>query len=116
MKGTSLRITSAFHQWFVQQFGNRPGGNKSLEKLNHAVRNARWVLKQAEDLLRARELWEEQERAALYAWNAAPRPRTKKAVSRRRVSAMGGKARAAKLSPKRRKAIAQKAAKARWEK
>lgn len=116
MRGTSLRITSAFRQWFEQQFGKRPGGNKSLEKLSHAVRNARWVLKQAEDALLARELWDERETAALYAWNAVPRPRTKKARSRRQAAIKGGKARAAKLSPERRRAIAQTASKARWKK
>ncbi len=38
----------------------------------------------------------------------------KKADGQRKGGLMGGKARASKLSPKRRKEIAQKAAKARW--
>ena len=39
---------------------------------------------------------------------------TKRPMSRPKISSLGGKARKAKLSPARRKAIARLAAKARW--
>jgi hypothetical protein len=116
MKSTS----SAFRQWFEQQYGKRPGGNRSTKRIREGLQQARWILTQAENELRARELWEERETAALRAWMAAktdppaPKPTHNPITSPKEVGRKGGIARAKKLTPERRKEIARKASKARW--
>lgn len=59
-----------FGPWFESQFGKRPGAGRTHDELVQAVSDARWVLSQAEAVLREREKYEANERAALYAWQA----------------------------------------------
>ena len=63
-------MSLTFEKWFIEQFGNRPGSNDgesfSDEDLLRIKRNG----DVAEDLLRARRVWDKQKTTALYAWNA----------------------------------------------
>ena len=61
-------MSSAFSDWFIKQYGQRaddmPG--KTDEQLQAMI----WDGARAGDVLHRRALWDEQETAALYAWQA----------------------------------------------
>lgn len=61
-------MNSAFADWFVEQFGRRtPIMPDKTDLQLWAIVKAGKV---AERVLRNRQLWDEQEAAALYAWQA----------------------------------------------
>lgn len=63
-------MKSEFGTWFVEQFGNRPGGNKSTFTLDQDVRGKQYAFRKAETLLRKREKYDARMDTALKAWVA----------------------------------------------
>ena len=63
-------MKSAFAEWFVAQHGQRNKTHLSDRELHHAIEAG----KAAERQLADRELWDQKEQSALYAWAASPQP------------------------------------------
>jgi hypothetical protein len=63
-------MKSEFDKWFKEQFGARPGGNKSYDTLDQDYKKKQWAFIQAKRLLTERVEYDEKIRVASYAWNA----------------------------------------------
>lgn len=67
-------MKSEFAEWFVAQHG--PRDRSGLQgKSDQDLRNMIRAGKEAERTLNCRELWDEKETSALYAWQAARKER-----------------------------------------
>lgn len=59
-----------FGEWFVAQHGQRPSARPTYE-IAKSIEAAQHELSRLQSLYRACELWDEQAKSALYAWNIA---------------------------------------------
>ena len=57
-----------FNEWFIAQHGSRPSAKKSWDLLAE-IQRTQYELSRLEALYQACELWDEQAKSALYAWN-----------------------------------------------
>ena len=61
-------MTSAFSDWFTRQYGQRT--TDMADKTDEQLRQIMYAGARAGDVLHRRTLWDKQETAALYAWQA----------------------------------------------
>lgn len=61
-------MTSAFSNWFTRQYGTRTPA--MADKTDEQLREIMHLGAKAGDVLHRRNLWDAQETAALYAWQA----------------------------------------------
>lgn len=61
-------MSSAFSDWFVKQYGERTPDMP--DKTDEQLRQIMLAGAKAGDVLHRRNLWDKQETAALYAWQA----------------------------------------------
>ena len=61
-------MSSAFSDWFIRQYGQRV--DEMSHKTDGQLRAIMQAGARAAEVLRQRELWDKQETAALYAWQA----------------------------------------------
>ena len=110
-----------FLTWFRSQFGAR-GTGEFTGATDNELRNAIFAGERAKAELDIRTSFDITLHVARTAWNMKDQNKASRstqmaaAMLGKRGGSKGGVARAKKLSPERRKAIAQKAAKTRWHK
>ena len=72
-----MKTKSEFSEWFLAQYGARPGGDATTNELMRAAVNASRTFERARATFEERLKYDRRETAARYAWNAALNPKPK---------------------------------------